>query len=117
SKMMMYEARNKRIKPARDEKILVSWNALMLGAFADAGAILDRPDYVDAATKAASFLLKELRPDGKLLRTGKNVDAKFQPAPIPAFLEDYACLTDSLVRLYQATFDRSWLDRAAELAD
>ena len=105
-------ARQQRPAPARDDKVLTSWNALMLAALAEAGAALARPDYLDAARRCADFLLTELRPDGVLLRTWKDGRAK-----ITGFLEDSAFLADSLITLYEACGDGAYVAAARELVD
>jgi uncharacterized protein YyaL (SSP411 family) len=109
----LYEVRSKRIWPGRDEKVLTSWNGLMIAAFAKAGAVLDRPEYTVAAVRAADYILTHMRsPDGRLFRT-----TAIGAAPkIDAYLEDYACLMDALVDLYEATFETRWLRTAGELA-
>ena len=84
----------------------------MLRAFAEAGAALERQDYLEAAAKNAGFLLENLRPEGKLLRSYREGQAK-----LPGFLEDYSFVGDGLLSLYEATFERRWLDAAMELAD
>ncbi len=81
----LFEHREKRIKPDRDEKIITAWNGLMLASFAEAGVILGRADYTEAARKNADFVLTNLQKDGFLLRTYKDGVAKFN-----AYLEDYA---------------------------
>jgi uncharacterized protein YyaL (SSP411 family) len=109
----LLEVRSKRVWPGRDEKILTSWNGLMISAFARAGATLNRPDYTAAAARAADYLLSHLRAaDGHLFRTA----AVGQPAKIDAYLEDYAFLIEALVDLYEATFAPRWLRAAGELA-
>ena len=105
-------AREEREHPLLDDKALASWNGLMLRAFAESGAALERQDYLDAAARNAAFLLEELRPEGKLLRSYREGQAK-----LPGFLEDYSFVADGLLSLYEATFDRRWLDSAVELAD
>jgi uncharacterized protein YyaL (SSP411 family) len=105
-------ARQQRPAPARDDKVLTSWNALMIAALAEAGAALDRSDYVDAARRCADFLLRELRRDGVMLRTWKDGRAK-----ITGFLEDSSFLADALVTLYQSTGDGAYLTVARDLAD
>jgi uncharacterized protein YyaL (SSP411 family) len=107
----LYAARAKRVPPGRDDKVLTSWNAMMLHAFADAARVFGRADYRDAAERGADFLLRALRPDGALLRTYKDGRAK-----IGAFLEDYALFADALVALYETTFDARWLREAHALA-
>ena len=104
--------REKREHPLLDDKALASWNGLMLRAFAEAGAALERQDYLDAAAKNASFLLGDLRPGGQLLRSYRQGQAK-----LPGFLEDFSFVADGLLSLYEATFERRWLDAARELAD
>ncbi|HYR76003.1 MAG TPA: thioredoxin domain-containing protein [Pyrinomonadaceae bacterium] len=104
--------RERRIKPGRDEKILTAWNGLMLSSFAEAAAILDRPDYRRVAEANASFLLEHLLNDGLLLRTSKAGEAKLN-----AYLEDYACLIDGLISLYEATGTLKWIESAISLAD
>ena len=104
--------REKREHPLLDDKALASWNGLMLRAFAEAGAVLDRQDYLDAAAKNAAFLLEDMRPAGLLLRSYRQGQAK-----LPGFLEDYSFVADGLLSLYEATFERRWLDAAGELAD
>ena len=105
-------AREEREHPLLDDKALSSWNGLMLRAFAEAGAALERQDYLEAAARNAAFLLEELRPEGILLRSYREGQAK-----LPGFLEDYSFVADGLLSLYEATFDRRWLDSAVELAD
>ena len=105
-------AREEREHPLLDDKALASWNGLMLRAFAEAGAALERQDYLDAAAGNAAFLLEDLRPEGKLLRSYREGQAK-----LPGFLEDYSFVADGLLSLYEATFERRWLDSAVELAD
>ena len=112
SKQALWVEREKREHPLLDDKALASWNGLMLRAFAEAGAALERQDYLDAAARNAEFLLTSLRPEGKLLRTYREGQAK-----LPGFLEDYSFVADGLLALYEATFERRWLDAAVELAD
>lgn len=109
----LYDARAQRVWPGRDDKRLTSWNALMISALADAGAVLERSDYLDAARDCAAFLLRELRgPDGRLLRTWKDGQAKLN-----GYLEDHAYLVEALLSLYEATFEPRWFAAARELAD
>jgi uncharacterized protein YyaL (SSP411 family) len=109
----LLDVRSKRVWPGRDEKILTSWNGLMISAFAKAGAVLDRPEYAAAAARAADYLLTHLRAaDGRLFRTA----AAGTPPKIDAYLEDYAFLIEALVDLYEATYAPRWLRVADELA-
>ena len=111
-KVKLLEERERRIHPFRDDKVISSWNGLMLRAFAEAGATLKRPDYLAAAFANASFLHEQMFKNGRMLRTYRNGQAKLQ-----GFLEDYSCVADGYLALYEATFDRVWLDRAVMLAD
>jgi uncharacterized protein YyaL (SSP411 family) len=112
----LYAAREARVKPFRDEKILTAWNGLMLAAFAEAAAVLNEPEYLEIARRNADFLLSSLadRPDGviRLLRTWKDGKAKLN-----GYIEDYANLADGLIDLYQASGDAKYLHSARELAD
>jgi hypothetical protein len=109
----LYEARSTRVWPGLDDKRLASWNALMIAALADAGAVLGRPAYVEAATACAEFVWTRMRDhDGHLLRTWKDGEAKLN-----AYLEDHAYLLEALLTLYEATFDVRWFDAARETAD
>ncbi len=109
----LFEAREKRVRPGRDEKVLTSWNGLMLAAFAEAARVLDRDDYRTIAERNADFLLRELRHvNGRLLRTWKAGEAKLN-----GYLEDYSYLIEGLLELYQTTFDPRWFLAAQELAE
>jgi uncharacterized protein YyaL (SSP411 family) len=114
----LYEARERRVHPGRDEKVLTSWNGMMLKAFAHAGRSLDDQRYLSAATRNANFLLAGMRPEGRLLRTWK--DAAESPgrgqARLLGYLEDYACLVDGLIAVYEATFEPLYLREAATVA-
>jgi uncharacterized protein YyaL (SSP411 family) len=113
ARQKLFGVRSRRVWPGRDEKILTSWNGLMIAAFAKAGAVLDRSDYTSAAVAAAGFILTKMRAaGGRLYRT----TAVGGPPKIDGYLEDYAFLIDALVELYAATFDAAWLGRAEELA-
>jgi uncharacterized protein YyaL (SSP411 family) len=111
-KETLRSVREQREHPLLDDKALASWNGLMLRAFAEAGAALNRQDYLDAASRNADFLLQEMRPEGRLLRSFRQGQAK-----LPGFLEDYSFVADALLALYEATFERRWLDATVELAD
>ena len=109
----LYEARAQRVWPGLDDKRLTSWNALMISALADAGAVLRRPDYLDAAKGCADFVLRDLRDgEGRLLRTYKDGEAKLN-----AYLEDHAFLLEGLLTLYEASFEPRWFGEARSLAD
>jgi uncharacterized protein YyaL (SSP411 family) len=112
-KARLLEARAARVRPGLDDKRLTSWNALMISALADAGAVLERHDYLDAAVAAAEFVERDLRDEtGRLLRTYNRGRAK-----LPAHLEDHAFLLEALLTLYEATFDARWFARARELGE
>lgn len=112
SRRKLFAVREKRVKPDRDEKILTAWNGLMLASFAEAGAILDRTDYTDAARRNAEFVLTNLRRDGLLLRTYKDGVAKFN-----AYLEDYAFFIEGILTLAETTGERRWLNEAISLTE
>jgi len=108
----LYRVRAERIWPGLDDKVLTAWNGLMLAAFAEAGQILDRPDYTRVALDNATFLYETMRTEnGRLLRTWKEGnEAKYN-----GYLEDYAYLADGLLALYQNTFDERWFRWAHDL--
>jgi len=112
-KRRLMAVRDLRVRPGLDDKRLTSWNALMLAALAEAGAVLERDDYLDAARACADFLLRELRgDDGRLLRTWKDGRAH-----LAGYLEDHAYLVEALLTLYEATFEARWFTAARALAD
>ena len=108
----LLEVREQRIHPMRDDKVLASWNGLMLRSFAEAAAALGRPDYLAVAIKNAEFLARSMKSDGRLLRTYRDGQAK-----LLGYLEDYSFVIDGLLALYEATFNLRWLDEAVTLAD
>lgn len=110
ARRILFEARERRVKPARDEKILTAWNGLMLAGFAEAAAILNRSDYLEIARNNARFVLDNLRRDGLLLRTYKDGQAKLN-----AYLEDYAFFIDGLVTLFETSGEIQWLEEARNL--
>lgn len=112
ARRILYEARASRIWPGTDDKVLTSWNGLMMAAFAEAGRVLQRQDYVDAALRNAQFLQATMRDaDGRLWRTWRaGSDAHYN-----GYLEDYAYLADGLLALYQTVFDERWYAWAEEL--
>jgi uncharacterized protein len=106
-------ARDRRPSPSLDDKILTSWNAMMITAYVEAARVLKADRYRLAAEKAADSLLATMTgPDGRLLRTSRGGQAK-----LPAYLEDYAALTHALVRLHAATNNPRRLSQAKALAD
>jgi uncharacterized protein YyaL (SSP411 family) len=109
----LYEARSARVRPALDDKRLASWNALAIAALAEAGAVLGREDYLDAARACAAFVLDSMRDEeGRLLRTYKDGRAHLN-----AYLEDHAFLLEALLVLYESTFEQRWFDEARALAE
>jgi len=112
-KKILLNERSKRIRPALDDKILTSWNALMLKGYCDAYRALDEPEYLQAALKSAGFILKNVKSaDNGLFR-----NYKLEKASIPAFLDDYAFTIRAFISLYQVTFDEKWLNEAQQLTD
>lgn len=110
---MLLSARSHRKQPATDDKVLTSWNGMMIAGLADAGGTLGEPDYIQAAETAAEAVLRHLStPDGGLLRTMRHGDAR-----VPAFLEDYAFFSHGLIRLHRATSKSVWLDHAIRLTN
>jgi len=109
----LLDYREDRIHPLRDEKIITSWNGLMIAALARAGSMSGDEDYIERASRAALFILKNLRrEDGRLLRSYLG-----EPTDISAFLEDYAFLCFGLIELFEATLDTFWQEQALLLAD
>lgn len=107
----LLKIRDKRIRPGLDDKILTSWNALMLKGYADAYRVFGEQKFLDAALKNADFLLNNQLKEGNRL----NRNYKDGNSVINAFLDDYALLIDAFVALYQATFDEKWLNKANDL--
>ncbi len=113
AKQTMMDHRAKRIRPGLDDKILTSWNALMIKAYVDAYYVSSNKNYLDIAISSGDFLLKHTRTDdGGLYHTHKNGTSS-----ITGFLEDYAALIEALISLYQATFNEKWILEAKSLAD
>jgi len=113
ARVKLLRFRDGRPQPARDDKVLTSWNGLMIAAFAEAGRVLDESSFVDIATEAADFVLGELQTnDGRLLRSWKDGQAQHT-----AVLEDHAHLADGLLALYEATFEERFFMAARSFAD
>jgi uncharacterized protein YyaL (SSP411 family)/aryl-alcohol dehydrogenase-like predicted oxidoreductase len=111
-KPVLYRARQERIPPALDDKVITAWNGMMLSAMAEAARVLGDDRYRDAAKRTADFLLRaHIRPDGRLLRTSRAGRAH-----LDAYLEDYAYLAEGLLDLYEAGADDTYLHESARLA-
>ncbi len=107
----LLEYRSTRPRPHLDDKVLAGWNGMMISAFAKGAQVLDEPRYAEAARRAATFVREKLWRDGTLLRRYREGDSA-----IAAFLDDYACMTNALVDLYETDFDLAHLTWAEELA-
>ncbi len=113
ARLKLRAVRSERIRPAKDDKILVSWNGLMVDALARAARALNEPEYLKAAVNAARFLQNHLRKsDGRLLHCWRQGQAK-----LDAYLDDYAMLANALVSLYEASLDEIWLAWSCELLE
>ena len=110
SRPILYEARNARPKPLRDDKILTSWNGLMISAFAQAGMLLGEAGLLEVARRAADFVLADLRVDGRLRRSYKDGRSSYN-----AYLDDYAFMIAALIDLFEASADARYLREAIAL--
>jgi len=109
----LFETREKRIKPHKDDKILTDWNGLMIAAFAKAGYIFNEPKYIQAAKKAVDFILNQMKnSEGRLLHRYRKGGAD-----ILGFLDDYAFLIWGLINLYEASFETLYLEKAIMLTE
>jgi len=109
----LLEARNKRSLPRLDDKILTSWNALMIKGYVDAYRVLNNSDYLSKAEKAANFIInKQLKSDGSLFHTYKE-----GKSTVNAYLDDYASVIDSFIVLYENTLNETWLKTAKNLTN
>jgi uncharacterized protein YyaL (SSP411 family) len=112
SRLKLLEARGRRPEPTRDDKILASWNGLMLQAVAEAASVLGREDYLRGAAANASFMVGEMMKSGVLMHSYKD-----GVSGIPGYLDDYASTIRGLLSLHEVTLGASWLQAAADLAD
>jgi uncharacterized protein YyaL (SSP411 family) len=112
ARALLFEARAKRPRPHLDDKILTSWNALKISAFALAGAVFDEPRYAEASRNAAGFILEKMYVNGALLRRHRAGESA-----IPAFLDDYAFFAQALLDLYDAQLNHRHLELAIELTE
>jgi uncharacterized protein YyaL (SSP411 family) len=108
----LYDVRSRRVPPLRDEKVLAAWNGLMLSGLAVGGRVLGEPRYLEAASRAADFLLGKMKEGDRLARSYK--DGRRQAH---GFLEDQAFVVAGLLDLYEAGFEGRWLDQALSLAE
>jgi uncharacterized protein len=109
----LFEIREGRVRPATDDKALTAWNALAIGAFAEAGRVFGEPAFVNAAVRCADFVLTHLRDDrGRLLRSWRN-----GVAGRPGFADDHALMAAACLTLYETTFELRWFQQARALAD
>jgi len=112
-KNILFQEREKRVRPGLDDKILTSWNALMLCGYIDAYSAFGEKKFLDAALMNGNFIMKNLmKEDGRLYR-----NFKLGKSSINAFLDDYAYTIEAFIKLYEATFDETWLFKAKSLAD
>ncbi len=110
-RQQLLTARDVRVRPLTDTKILTSWNGMMIRGLADAGRVLGKPEYIERAAKAARFVLENLRDsEGRLYRTFSAGEARLN-----AYVDDYANFVDGLLALYRATDEAEWLQLADEL--
>jgi uncharacterized protein YyaL (SSP411 family) len=112
ARRLLLEARGRRVQPLRDDKVLAGWNGLAIEALALAGRVLDEPRWVEAAVRAAGFVLDRLVVDGRLRRAWLG-----GPSSTPAFLDDHAFLASGLLELFAATAEPRWLTAAVGLAE
>lgn len=108
----LFEHRAQRVRPGLDDKVLTSWNGLMISSLALGSRVLGEPRYVEAAIEAGRFFIQYQWQDGTLLRTHRQGESR-----LPGYLDDYAFLANGFIDLYEATFDESWLSEARRLVD
>jgi len=110
ARQRLYAEREKRVKPNRDEKILASWNGLMISGFVDGFKVTGNEKYLNGAKKAARFILHEMKKEGCLMRVFNKGKSQ-----VKGYSEDYAFFIQALIDLYEATFEIEWLKEADEL--
>ncbi len=113
AKSILFEARKAHIRPGLDDKILTSWNGMMISAFAKGAQILNEPRYAEAAKRSTTFLLRHMYDPETVTLKRRFRDGD---AAIPGFLDDYACFATALADLYETTFETYYLDLAVQLA-
>ncbi|NJO83793.1 MAG: thioredoxin domain-containing protein, partial [Blastochloris sp.] len=109
---VLFAARSQRVAPNLDDKVLASWNGMVLASLSEAARVFKRDDYREAAVRNARFIVDQMMNGPRLMRTYKNGVSK-----IDGFLEDYANVIDGFLELYQTTFDDVWFTHARALAD
>ena len=113
ARVKLLAARDRRVRPGKDDKVLTSWNGLMIDSMARAAAALDDTDYLESATRAAQFVCDHLRrEDGRLLHSWRHGRARFD-----GYLDDYANLANGYVSLYEAGGGERWLDEAVRVIE
>jgi len=113
AKSLLFEARKAHIRPGLDDKILTSWNGMMISAFAKGAQILDEPKYAEAAKRSATFLLRKMYDPETVTLKRRFRDGD---AAVPGFLDDYACFATAMADLYETNFETYYLDLAVQLA-
>jgi len=108
----LLEHRDRRVRPATDDKVLAAWNGLAAAALAETGAILGRTDLIRAAGEAADFVLSTMRVDGRLMRAYRDGVVRHL-----GFAEDHSAMIEAALALYEATHEPRWVDEAVSLAD
>ena len=107
----LFNARENRVHPLKDDKVLADWNGLMAAALASAGRVFDEPEWIRAAERATGFVLDEMRTSkGRMIHRYRDGEAS-----VPAFLDDYVFMTTAMLELYDATFDPKYLEQALDL--
>jgi uncharacterized protein YyaL (SSP411 family) len=113
ARRVLFEHRERRVRPATDDKVLAGWNGLAIRALAEAGRALGEAPYLEAAERCARFVWDHLRDErGRLLRAWRN-----GVASVPAFAEDHGLVASAFLTLYEATGDPTWVERARGLAE
>jgi hypothetical protein len=113
SRSRLLQVRDQRVRPGRDDKVLVSWNAFMIHSMARAARILDDPRYLEAATRAVEFILAEMQDErGRLLHSWRKGVPRYM-----AYVDDYTALVNALLTLYEMGFEERWIDEAVRLTD
>ncbi len=107
---VLYAEREKRARPGRDEKILTSWNGLMISGFVDGFKVTEKEQYLNGAREAAHFILRKMKKEGRLMRVFNKGKSQ-----VKGYSEDYAFFIQALIDLYEATFETEWLKEAEDL--